>query len=454
MLTEQAAKSATVPRRKPRVLWDRGAVGLGLKVTPRGRRIWILQLRYPGSKTQSRRTLGDYPELGLEAARKKAKEWYSSAKAGVDPTAAEDEKRRQSEAQLQAAAAQQAHTFSAFAESYIARRNGRRAQVDAQEIRRLLISEWAAQPIGDIKPLDVRKLIDKHKEKSPYTARAAWTHSVGVFKAAVHEQKLTASPCASLDRRELFRNAKIEHRQRVLSDDELFALWRAAGRLRYPAGPFYQLLLLTGVRLSELAKARWRELHPELRRLSREAEDGQRIDWAAVADEVKIWTVPRERFKSDREHVVPLTNEALAIVETLPRFARSDYLFTFDGEMPASLGDYIKRRLDARMLRTLRALARRRGDYPATVTLPHWVNHDLRRVVRSHLSALQVQDHIAEMVIGHGRKGVQRIYDQHRYGAEIREALQRWAVKLRGIVAPSAPSPPARVIALPVRRRR
>ena len=65
---------------------------------------------------------------------------------------------------------------------------------------------------------------------------------------------------------------KPPHRQRVLSDDEVVALWRAAGRLGYPAGPFYRLLLLTGVRLNELADAKWSELHPDLRRLMRDAD--------------------------------------------------------------------------------------------------------------------------------------------------------------------------------------
>ena len=77
-----------------------------------------------------------------------------------------------------------------------------------------------------------------------------------------------------------------------------------------------------------------------------------------------------------------------------------------------------------------------------------WRVHDLRRTVRSHLSALQIPDHVAEMVLGHGRKGLQRVYDQHRYEDELREALTRWAGRLRSIVTP----PPANVT--PLKRRR
>ena len=83
------------------------------------------------------------------------------------------------------------------------------------------------------------------------------------------------------------------------------------------------------------------------------------------------------------------------------------------------------------MLGALRELAEIRGDDPKEVELTGFVNHDLRRTVRTRLSALKVQDHIAEMVIGHGRKGIARIYDQHRFEDEKREALAKWAARLR-----------------------
>src|SRR4029077_149616 len=76
--------------------------------------------------------------------------------------------------------------------------------------------------------------------------------------------------------------------------------------------------------------------------------------------------------------------------------------------------------------------------------LVDWRFHDLRRTARTNLSALGVAPFIAELVIGHQQKGVHRVYDVHRYQAEKREALERWASKLRGITAP----PPANVVPL------
>jgi hypothetical protein len=148
--------------------------------------------------------------------------------------------------------------------------------------------------------------------------------------------------------------------------------------------------------------------------------------------------------------MVPLSDDACAVLATVPQFRKSEHLFsTTFGKKPTVISDKVKRQLDARMLRTLKALARKRGDDPNQVELKPWIIHDLRRCVRSALSALKVQDHVAEMVIGHGRKGLQRVYDQHRYIKEMREALDLWAIRLCLIVEPP---PPANVIELATMR--
>ena len=69
-------------------------------------------------------------------------------------------------------------------------------------------------------------------------------------------------------------------------------------------------------------------------------------------------------------------------------------------------------------------------------TIPPWVIHDIRRTVRTRLASLKISDLVAEMVIGHGRKGIQRVYDQHTYEDEMRDALKQWASRLRSIVTP------------------
>jgi len=189
----------------------------------------------------------------------------------------------------------------------------------------------------------------------------------------------------------------------------------ACDQLGYPYGTIGKMLLLTGARHREVSEAPWAEFDLEKR----------------------AWTIAQERFKSNMEHVVPLTDDVLALLDNVPRFKRGSHVFsTTWGEKPTMIGDKIKTQIDALMAQEL-------GAEPKA-----WRIHDLRRTVRSHLSALQTPDHVAEMVLGHGRRGLQRIYDQHRYEDELRTALTRWAARLRSIVTP----PRANVT--PIKRRR
>jgi integrase len=189
-----------------------------------------------------------------------------------------------------------------------------------------------------------------------------------------------------------------------LSDAELVALWHSSEELGYPFGPIYKLLLLTGARKSEVAGARWREF--DLRE--------------------KVWTVPPERFKSNASHLVPLPEQAIKILEALPRFTKGDHLFT------TSLGDKHVAGFSRAKAQVDKLVTEQLGVMP-----PPWVIHDIRRTVRTRLASLRVPDMVAEMVIGHGRKGLQRVYDQHRYVDEMREALELWAARLRDIVTPA-----------------
>ena len=424
------------------ITWDAATTGLGLKVLPSGKKVWIMQLVWPGYDKQSKRNIGHYPAMSLEGgARERSEDLYAAAKSGIDLFKVEEEQRAAAEREL---AARAENTFGAVAERYIKARTNRRAEADAREIRRMLIAEWRDRPIHEITPRDVRQLIGKIKNRAPYDARNGWGHLSTLFRWAVHEELIEVAPTASLDKRLLFKDAEIKPRQRVLNDDEVFAFWRSSGRLGYPIGPIYRLLLLTGCRVNEIVQARWSELHPELRKVLRDAaKKDEHINWAAVPDDHKILTIPRERFKSDAEHVVQLTDEACRVLEGVPRLAGNDHIFTITGGGPLWLNAKFKQRLDARMLQTLRALAKRRGDNPDQVRIEHWVQHDLRRVVRTRLSAIGIDDHIGEMVIGHGRRGLQRVYDQHKYEPQIRDALERWAVRLREIVEPAPTAPPA-----------
>ena len=396
---------------------DAGMPGMVLRVTEKGTRTFALVARYPGSDNPTRRALGEYPALGLADARDKARRWLALVDKGIDPKI---EAERERAAELR----RNADTFAAAVEKLVARKlkTQRRGHVVEYIIRKELLPVWGARPITDISHRDIRDLLERVVDRGA----TSFAHNVldainVVFNFAAAQDMIEANPARLLQRSAIIGSKK--PRQRVLGDSEIRAFWRAADQLDYPRGPFFKLLLLTGARLDELAGARWRE-----------------FDLAA-----KKWTIPAERFKSDAEHVVPLSDDVLAVLATLPRFNSGDFLFsaTF-GKTRIRGFTKVKRRLDEKMLTILREMAQSRSDDPKAVELVPFVQHDLRRTVRTRLSALKVQDHIAEMVIGHGRKGIARIYDQHRFEDEKRDALTRWAMLLRSIVEP----PPANVVEL------
>ena len=76
--------------------------------------------------------------------------------------------------------------------------------------------------------------------------------------------------------------------------------------------------------------------------------------------------------------------------------------------------------------------------------LPDFVNHDIRRTVRTHLSALRIAEEVRETVLAHVRPGIKGTYDHYQYVDEKREALTLWNARLRSIVEPQ----PANVVAL------
>lgn len=437
---------------------DESVPGFGVRVTDKGPVSFILYTRFSPGAPPARSALGRVGEIKVEQARNKAEQWLSMLESGLDPRAEEREARAAArQAKAEARKARRDLSFRAVAEAYIQHKRSqkhRRVVTAEREIQRHLVSRWGPRPLGEITRLDVATMINELlAEGKRRSAHDAFGHARSIFNWAIEQSSydLEVSPCDRLRPARLI--GEREFRQRVLSDDELFALWRASGRLGYPVAPLYRLLLLTGGRLSEVAGARWREFNPELVRLIREGQErDEPIDWSRVPAEWRLWTIPPERFKSNATHLVPLSDEACRVLETVPHFRRGDHLFSVATSGAKPLGDFsnLKSRLDRRMLRTLRALARTRGADPETVELARWVNHDIRRTVRTRLSALRVPHDIAELVIGHAKRGLARVYNQHPHLEEMREALESWSGLLRSVTGPRADN----VVPLLVREER
>jgi integrase len=444
-------------------IWDssrEAPSGFGVRVSDTGRRTFILKAIFPGSKYPARRAIGAYPDTELADARETAKEWKKQIAKGINPADVE-EKARQAELR------KRADTFSSVLKEYLLKRvvgpnRDKPKQRNGLEVKRGL--ELAFEPIwrdcpitsittsnvrdviedvrdyGTLKMLEKRDIKDKDGKKikaalapAPGQARNLLIYLKTFFSWAIDQEKygLEVSPCDRLkaERLEVLPNPQ----HRILNDRELAAFWRAMRRMPYPYGPLYQLLILSGLRLNEVADASWAEFELDK----------------------KLWTIPAERMKGKagkaKPHAVPLTAEMVKILDGLPRFTKGQHLFSTDfGEKSVWVNDKVKQRLDRRMLRTLRAMARKNGDDADKVRLEHWVNHDLRRTLRSGLSQLRVNSDIAEAVLAHVKPGIRGVYDRYDLLNEKREALELWSAHLRDIIEP----PPANVVKLPKARGR
>jgi integrase len=401
-LTDRTIERLRIPKREPKIRWDALATGLGVKVMATGKRLFVLQVKRPGNAFQSKLTLGSYPALSLAEARVKAGRWRAMIAQGLDPKQVEA---REARATVRAERLKQAHTFEAVAEAYIENHLAklRRGKDDAREIRKNLIPKLGHLPIAEIARFDIVETIKPIAKRAPYVAHICLNHIKRVYSWAIEQDcyGIEQSPADRTKPRVLIGEKRA--RTRVLNDAELRAFWKASRQLGYPFAGLYQLIALTGCRIGEASGARWRE-----------------FDLAE-----RTWVIPETRFKSGQQHLVPLSEDAMAVLEALPRWNGGDYLFsTKSGVRPINGFSKTKSRVNS-------LIAVELGGAPEPFQI-----HDIRRTVRTRLSELRVPDHVGELVIGHGRRGLQRVYDLHTYEAEMREALERWAARLRSIVDP------------------
>lgn len=417
-LTDRSLKAMKpAPAGKRDTVWDGIQPNLAVRVTDRGRRTFVVVRRRAGDAQPTWATLGEYPTLGLAEARKAAREALASLAEGKVLREVKVEKRRAAE---EAARQRQGSTFGAVAEEFIKRHAMTRCSgaMVAGIIRRELVPAWGDKQLTDIGKRDVIALVEaildrggnkpapgsRRKTGGPYAARHALSAARKLFNWAVGRDLITASPCDRIKAAEL--HGTPQARDRVLSDDELRAAWKATEAAGYPFGPLVQMLMLTGQRRDEIAAARWSEI---------DLERG-------------LLTIGAGRMKAKAGHVVPLTPAAVDILRALPRFAAGDFVFSGrTGARPFSGFSKAKARLDGKIAEDSSAVA------PYTL-------HDLRRTVRTRLSELGVAPFVAEMILAHAQQGVARVYDLHRYDDEKRAALEAWERRLLAIVGP-APEP-------------
>ena len=368
-----------------------------MRVTDHGHKSFVLVARYPSHpENPTRRALGDYGAITLEQARWKAREWLQLIQKGIDPKI-EDARQRA------ATQRRQVNSFAMVAGEFLERHAaGLKKSAEAKRIiEGEFVRRWGARPMTDIMPEEVAAAIRAIvKRGSPYQAHNALGYIRSLYNWAIgtHEFGVASSPVERLKPKALI--GQREARDRILTDEELRAVWNVAGEMAYPYGPVFRLLIQTGQRELEIAHASWPE-----------------VDF-----DKRLLTIPAARMKGDRAHEVPLAPTTVELLDGLPRWTGPFVFTTTAGAKP--INGFSK--------------AKARIDKLSGVT--GWVIHDLRRTVRTHFSALPVQDLVRELVIAHAKPGLHRVYDQHAYRDEKRDCLELWEKRLLSIVEPPPPN--------------
>jgi len=341
--------------------------GLRLRVSGRDVRAFSTVLKLNG---QFRRyTIGRHPRWTLAAAREEALRIMRMVDAGTPfaaPVALANPPPWPTTI-IEAAPAPVGPTFAEMVNAYIelhARPNARSWRNIASGLRHTALEHLQCRPAAQIAKSDLVAVLDKMVlAGTPQGANSMRTRLGMVFRWAADRDMIPANPAAGLR-----MPARATERDRILTDAELAAIWRASYTVGKPFGTLVRMLALLGQRRSETATMRWRHL---------------------VGAE---WHIPHT--KQGRPHVVPLSNFALSEIAALRPDTDDGFVFSTNGGKTHFSG-YSK--------------AKAQLDDAAGVT--GWRLHDLRRGCRSSLSRLGVPRHICKKIIGHADGKIDRIYD-------------------------------------------
>jgi integrase len=393
-LTDAKLRNLSAPEAGQAEYPDDAVPGLRARIGRSGKVSFVVRKRF--GKSVRVITLGQFgTAFGIKEARRKARSIISDIEAGRPVDA--PKVRPASDRTLRVL----------FPEYLAARKDKRRAVGELERIwRKCILPVLGDRMLESITRGDVRDLIKPMVRDRPAMARNVRAELSAFYgKWALAEfDEIKENPC---------RDAPVPEkgapRSRVLADDELAALWRAAEAERWPWGPGVQLLMLTAARRSEVFGADWGEFD-------------------LVAGE---WIIPAARSKNKRDHLVPLSPQAVDLLRSLPVIDGSSKVFpTRKGGREGEVGASGFSKATARIKGAVeRALEREDGE--------QWQLHDIRRTVATRLQKMGVKITVTEAVLNHvsgTRGGIVGVYQTHDFAEEKRVALEAWADQLVRIV--------------------
>ena len=396
---------------------DGGCAGLYCVVQPSGKRSWAVRYRRKADGKPRKITLDG--SLSLAAARAKGAEYKERVAKGEDPAAALQIEKQAARAKVEP----EDEAFGSVVRRFILRdqKPSNRTWIEVARMLGLkpdanddkqftaikggLADRWGKRKFAEIQKRDIIAELDKIVDRGGrgITANRTLAAIRRLCNWAVERDIISSSPCAGI--RPQVEEAK---RDRLLSDDEIRWLWDASNEIGQPFGSAAKLLLLTGQRRGEVSEMTNRE----------------------IDHNKHLWTIPKERSKNNETHEVPLSDSALALIDSMKRISSSaGYLFTTNGDSPVSGWSKAKRQLDALMSET----ARKQGKQ-----LPPWRIHDLRRTAASGMARIGVQLPVIEKVLNHTSGsfgGIVGVYQRHDFAAEKRDALDAWSREVDRIVS-------------------
>ena len=358
--------------------------------------VYIVKFSHQGR--QRRQSLGEVTRGNLKAMRLLASDAKAHARLGRDILA---------ERQMARDAFKNRKTLGSLVSEYLKNCQARLRSRTLLEVRRYMAKQWGPLHSYDIKAITRREVMevleDLKVNNGPRTADCAKVALHRFFEWAIDHKDgyVFSNPVAGIRNR-----AKNASRDRVLTDDEISDVWHAC--LDDDYGRIVKLLILTGQRKTEIGDLVWTEIN----RVQRQIE------------------LPSSRTKNKRFHIVPLTNEAMALLPP----PREDREHIFGRSMGTGFSGWskAKRELDERI-----AVARKAAGM--NKPMPAWTIHDLRRTFVTHvLEKGLAQPHVVEACVNHvsGHKaGVAGVYNRAAYAEEKRAAMLAWAEWLIGSCA-------------------
>ena len=369
-------------------VWEDGRTGLGLRISPAGRKSWIYMYRH--ARKARRMTLDTYPAMGLADARLAHAQAKKLLAAGIDPGSQLLERRR---------GERNAETVADLAREYLdkwARPRKRSAAEDERILNKDVLPAWVGRKAKSITRRDVIVLLDGIVDRgAPIQANRTLAVVRRMFNFALERDILDATPCARIK-----APAKENQRDRVLTAEEIATFWHGldTAPMTDTVRMALRFKLVTAQRKGEVIKARWAEF-----------DMGERV-----------WTIPAERSKNGIAHRVPLSPVAMEILEIIHAEAgESEWLF------PS--------RRTGRPI-TDQAMNHALLNSVGVIGMNNVTPHDLRRTAASHMTELGIPRLVVSKILNHADPSVTGIYDRYQYGPEKRSALEAWGRRLQGII--------------------